>query len=654
MDSFRRSQFIVPFGVGAIHTLKGGITVITAGLDYWFTNNLQAELADISQPNFNEFRLTEDKRFIRRLGIDHLMQPPEYRVARRGQETTDLSNFFLPVPVFRFPNWHICPSCSTMMNVASGTSGRVKCASCESKMGVSQTRFIVACENGCVMDFPWREWVFRKNNIALSPLERNAKLKYIGGNSVNDITVKAYDSSNKEIAKRTLLGAFGSKAGPDGLKTNLSDRLLSGSDERYTCPGCQPWLTATKKNKCGADLQPTLISATNAYFSEIKTSIYIPTDEIAPKDSSLSELYDIIYKPGSISSKIDTLQSMDLDLDAEAIARSILKSHSKELENYTLHDITATIASDVRPAVTTTSTSSHSAENECETSTETDDETRYRYDEYQILSIGGSDRKDLKIREVDSTFKSADLKNKISKVMCIERLKETRALVGFSRIVSERPDSSASKESLLRLSEPQPNNHWLPATEVYGEGLFIQFSEEALNKWESLDAVLNSAKSLQKEYDKLDRKEKEVSPRFLLIHTFAHILMTQMVFDCGYSSASLRERLYVSTDDKTKMAGVLIYTAAGDSDGTLGGLIRLGRTDLLEPMILTALEKATWCSSDPVCAEAEFQGTDNCNKAACHNCAIISETSCEEFNRFLDRSLVVNNSNEKNIGFFKL
>lgn len=653
MESFRRSQFIVPFGVGAIHTLKGGITVITAGLDYWFTNNRSAELADISQSNFEEFRLKDDLRFIRRLRVDYLMQPPEYRILRKGQEANEISNVFLPVPVFRFPNWHICPSCSLMQHVGSGTPGRVKCSNkeCDSRSILNQTRFIVACENGCVMDFPWREWVFGKNTKDLSANEKSAKLEYKGGNSVNDISVKASDSSGKQIARRTLFGAFGSNQTGDGLRTKLSNNLIQGSKERFSCPGCQSWLKANKKNGCGRDLQPTLISASNAYFAQIKTSIFIPTYPPESMGKSLAELYDVIHKPG-IYGDVDMLSDM-LD-DVDSIARALKKKHSSSFNGYEVDEIMKVLDLDERPPEGANQSQESLPASDGVISPEGDVELRYRYDEYLVLTSEDRDLNQIKTRQVDSDFNSSDISSKISKVVCVDRLKETRAHVGFSRIVPEVSSDAQAQASMLRLIEPAPNNNWLPATEVYGEGLFIQFSEKHLEKWERRPEVSNWAKSLQTEYDKLDREPKSISPRFLMIHTFAHILMTQMVFDCGYSSASLRERLYVSADDEMKMSGVLIYTAAGDSDGTLGGLIRLGRKDLLEPIIISALEKATWCSSDPVCAEAEFQGTDNCNKAACHNCAIVSETSCEEFNRFLDRSLVTNNSNGKNIGYFNL
>ena len=644
----------MPFGVGAIHTLKGGVTVITAGLDYWFTRN-DALLADVSQPTFNEFKLKDDHRFIQRLGVDYLMQPPEYRKPRRGQDTTGLDNLLLSVPVFRFPNWHICPSCSTMQEVARGVKGRIRCRECDSGSSLSQTRFIVACKNGCIMDFPWREWVFGKDTPNLTATENDSRLEYTGGNSVNEITVKAFDTDNQKLKSRTLFGAFGLTPGAEEMRTNLSSHLIKDSVDRFTCPGCQSWLSAEPmRDGCGAELQPTLISASNAYFPQIKTSIYIPTDEIAPSNSSpsLSKLYDIIYTAGAISTTVNMLQTFGQN--PETIATTIYENHQDAVAGYEKQDIITVLDSDKKPTDNSSIETAQQTDDTSETLNETNLETRYRHEEYSVLSAGDNARKDLMIRELDDNFDSSDLKGKISKIMCIERLKETRALVGFTRIVSEKSDDAASQESLLRLNEPQLNNHWLPATEVHGEGLFIQFSEDALNEWENRDDVASWAHSLQKKYDELNRREKSISPRFLMIHTFAHILMTQMVFDCGYSSASLRERLYVSTDDETKMAGLLIYTAAGDSDGTLGGLIRLGRKELLEPIILTALEKATWCSSDPVCADAPFQGTDNCNKAACHNCAVISETSCEEFNRFLDRSLVVNNSNEKKIGFFKL
>jgi uncharacterized protein DUF1998 len=140
--------------------------------------------------------------------------------------------------------------------------------------------------------------------------------------------------------------------------------------------------------------------------------------------------------------------------------------------------------------------------------------------------------------------------------------------------------------------------------------------------------------------------------RYLLVHTFAHILINQLVFECGYSAASLRERLYVSADPAAPMAGLLVYTAAGDSEGTLGGLVRLGQPERLGPVVRRALSRASWCSADPVCSEhLGGQGSKLANLAACHACVLLPETSCETINQGLDRALVVGTPAARGRGF---
>ena len=155
-------------------------------------------------------------------------------------------------------------------------------------------------------------------------------------------------------------------------------------------------------------------------------------------------------------------------------------------------------------------------------------------------------------------------------------------------------------------------------------------------------------------------KERDLSSRLVLLHTFAHVLINALVFESGYGSASLRERLYVSDNPESPMAGVLIYTTSGDSDGSMGGLVRIGNPGRIENVIRSGIEGAQWCSSDPVCmeiGETTGQGPDSCNLSACHNCALIAETSCELFNKLLDRATIVGNtpvfSNSPLPGFFK-
>jgi hypothetical protein len=150
-------------------------------------------------------------------------------------------------------------------------------------------------------------------------------------------------------------------------------------------------------------------------------------------------------------------------------------------------------------------------------------------------------------------------------------------------------------------------------------------------------------------------REREMTSRFIMLHTFAHVIMNRLTFECGYSSAALRERIYVSGDPEAEMAGVLIYTADGDSEGTMGGLVRMGKPGNIEPVIRRALDQARWCSSDPVCMEmgrTTGQGPDSCNLAACHSCALVPETACEEFNRYLDRGLLIGDFEDQSTGYF--
>ncbi len=132
-------------------------------------------------------------------------------------------------------------------------------------------------------------------------------------------------------------------------------------------------------------------------------------------------------------------------------------------------------------------------------------------------------------------------------------------------------------------------------------------------------------------------------------------MIGQLRFDCGYGSASLRERIYCDEGESDEpMNGVLIYTASGDSEGTLGGLVRQGEPDRLNAIIDRAMRRARWCSSDPVCIESEGQGSDNANLAACHGCMLLPETSCEVGNRLLDRGLLVGTPEDRDMGFFAL
>jgi hypothetical protein len=139
------------------------------------------------------------------------------------------------------------------------------------------------------------------------------------------------------------------------------------------------------------------------------------------------------------------------------------------------------------------------------------------------------------------------------------------------------------------------------------------------------------------------------------MHTFAHLLIKRLCYNCGYGSSSLRERIYFSSDPETEMNGIMIYTSSGDSEGSLGGLVRQGKEKYLAKLIKDSIADAEWCSADPVCSEVgqnAGQGPDAVNGSACHNCCLVPETSCEEFNTILDRATISGTLDEQNLGYF--
>lgn len=284
--------------------------------------------------------------------------------------------------------------------------------------------------------------------------------------------------------------------------------------------------------------------------------------------------------------------------------------------------------------------------------TEEMSEDAYRLSEYNVLvKSSGSDTQHFHSENRPISLYNPILKNYFNSISLVHKLQETRAFVGFSR--SEPKEAPvAERKKMLRLG----NGNWLPAIQVQGEGIFFEFNQVALTEWARRPAVLNRLKILQEAYSAsrfASGGAGALRPEFVLIHSFAHLLINQLSFECGYGSSSIRERIYCEkTSADYGMYGVLIYTASGDSEGSLGGLVRQGMKGLIEDTIRDAVRNAAWCSSDPVCIQSLGQGPDSCNLAACHNCALLPETCCEYGNRFLDRGTIVGTLDDKSIGFF--
>ena len=283
----------------------------------------------------------------------------------------------------------------------------------------------------------------------------------------------------------------------------------------------------------------------------------------------------------------------------------------------------------------------------------------YRAAEFEALSgrasVTGTDYDDFK--RVGTDIKTYGIPF-VKSISLIEKIREVQVMLGFSRISPFSASMIADGESNSKfVSVKKAEDDWYPGYNVYGEGIFIEFDEDAINKWRSGNAALEKrVKMLQENYDKSfigSQHKRDISGKFLLLHTVSHLLIKQLSFECGYNVSSLKERIYCGeAADGKEMAGILIYTASGDSEGTLGGLVRQGKCDTFPHIYRKAIESAVICSNDPVCSLSNGQGRDSLNLAACYSCCLLPETCCEEFNVFLDRGVVAGTYGNKRLGFF--
>lgn len=564
-----------------------------------------------------------------------------------------------------------------------------------------QVRFVVACRGGHIQDFPWVEWLFQNPNPAWKPdgTSRWLRMRTSGSASLAGVVVTAEEPSPtgaKVIEKRTLAGVFDADFSPNSTKKTPLEMI------GVSCTGINPVLAIGSELRpatgCGEPLFALLRNASNLYFPKTVSSIFVPEIE----DGTLSQdLLDLLDDP-SVKELLReaAFQSDDGLISEKACRRAAtrfrpdLNIDPPKMEAAANKHLLATFLLEDRPARTyidqriknsidgqlTIEMLQHAVDSlewqidpsillapvlsklqpkasEKQGSAEESEETTYRRQEYAIFAKDvqiGVPKTDLDIRGIALDQYGDVVRDSLARVAVLPKLRETRAFAGFSRILPSG-QSAAGIEQRRLFSTRQPK--WLPATVVRGEGIFLEFSAERIADW-----IRQNKKFLDGRLELMRRQVlmaatrrgegvREVSAGFVMIHTFAHLLINQLIYDCGYGSSSLRERIY-SADEGDPMAGVLIYTAAGDSEGTMGGLVRMGLPDRLDDVISRALARARWCSADPVCIESNGQGPDNCNLAACHSCGLLPETSCEEQNRRLDRGLVVGTIEAPNSGFF--
>lgn len=612
-SQIRRAQLISPFGVGAMSVMVNGSSVITAGLDHWYESRDPGSL-------FLDEYLVPEWRLQERLHVSALRLPPDHRTPTSGQESTNVG---LTVPVLRFPRWCFCMYCKRLTRTKLSMSQPVRCVDAKHAQKkqpiMSQVPFVAICEGGHLSDFPFFEWVHRSTRPSCPGVMR---LTSQGGGSLAGQVVKC-DGCN---ASRSLEGITQSTQREGIGVTILSDRL--DKTEKYLCAGERPWV-ADPGRGCGLQIRGALRAAGNVYFPKVESSIYLPRT----KSHVRPELREMLRRP-------DVFPKLEVIKNFTSITAAVMRTQfAPELtQPFSDSELDEGLADLFGPA------DEHSEPTDVLSA-----EAAWRTPEYETLRGVLSD--------VDLTVKKVavpgSLDHLFGRVRRVDVLRETRVLRGFTR-VRDAPLKLSDGKAQMRRDPLSPSHDWLPATVVRGEGIYLEFEEERLVDWESRADVQRRTATMQA-HALASRfgTEEPLTARFVLIHTFAHLFMNELIFACGYSSASLRERLYVASG-KTPMSGLLIYTAAGDSEGTMGGLVRMAKPENLGPVLTAAFQKASWCSTDPVCMEVGElgQGPDSCNLAACHACALVPETSCETFNRYLDRALVCGTPDNPSLGYF--
>lgn len=609
LGELRPSQLIFTFGIGSLVDLPN-MSALVMGLDDWDTRYCK---------EIEEDRLVAAVQ--KRLGsqIAKLYLPP---IKLDGMDR-DPAAPAVGVPVVPFPRWLRCSLCDTLATVESGVfklsqdmyrpdkteyvhQGCLKSQGGKSPSAIS-VRFLLACREGHLTDFPWLDFV-HKGNVPCKPATLSLR-EFGASGDASDIVAKCHTCGTE----RRMADAF-------------------DPESAFKCHGHHPHLRLIER-ECKEPAKAILLGASNSWFPTALSALSIPR--------AVDKLSKIVEEQWAELKDTDDIDELRLLRKKQQKFQSLIPL------------FTAFSDEEIWAAIEAKKAGGGHGNLPAED---------LKLPEWEVFANpeSASENRDFKLKRVappkgfEAFFEDTVL---------VERIREVRALLGFTRIESNADFAEASvlKDGrLTKLCRESPT--WLPASEVRGEGIFLRISEEAIFAWQDKPEV----QQLQHEFfdaHKAWRKLRNLDPvqdnfpgiRLVLLHSLAHALMRQIVLDCGYTAASVRERLYSRQpgEDGGPMAGILLYTAAPDSEGTLGGLVELGDPLTLGRHIQQALESMRLCASDPLCAEHRPDALGRgIHGACCHACQFAPETSCERGNRYLDRSVLVNTFSARGTAFF--
>jgi len=599
VGSVRPSQLLYTFGIGSLIDLPS-FSVVVGGLDDW-------------DPNYQQ-RLTEERLLAAVRALPGMHKVAELREPPWLPEERDA---FAPcalvgVPVSPFPRWLRCSACRLLAPIESGLftletwpyrpdRARYAHKGCNIAQGrppsALPARFVTACSRGHLDEFPWMSFVHADGPCSGKPILEAVDTGL--GTRSTDVLAKCRTCGTK----RSVAQAFG-----DG-----SEKVLP------RCRGRHPQLRRFDAAGCTEQATAMLVGASNAWFPVSLRVLSIPpagdTIEqlVAAAWSDLERIpsievltYALGEKPILSSLRLHPVAEVWAAIEAMRMDRATDGDAARDVESPEWHVFTHPETAPSGPDFTLTASSP---------------------------PVGWEHRFKPSVR--------------------VDRLREVTAMVGFTRLDAPDPE----RLLLAPMASEQPT--WVPASQTRGEGVFLRLDEDAVQAWEDRAAGTPRLEALRRSHQgwRSRRGLPEAGgwpgERYVLLHSLAHGLINELALECGYPAASIRERIYSRERGLVgdPMAGILLYTAAPDSEGTLGGLIAAGDPARLGLMVSRIADRGA-CASDPMCAEHVPSTEDHSlHGAACHACMFIPETSCERGNRYLDRTTLAATMADLTLGF---
>lgn len=628
----RGTTLLYTYGPGAIMDMPH-FTVMPMGLDDWERIwKRRPRIPTVTAP-----RLLENVQLMLGPNVTELRpfpwQPNPDGNARQGDD--------LGVPARIFPQWLRCTGCNLLAPVSTFANGytnknssrpdraefvhrncpKIKNAPCVS------ARYLLICENGHMDEFPYDWWVHQGGRC---PNAEHPQLCMV-------------ESSQNAVGARIICKS---------CSATRSMREAQGSENRVKLPQCRgrmPHLNAFAPNGCDKMPRLMLIGASNLWFPVVQSIVDMP--RLNKMDDTMDRYHELLAACNGSQDLLNMATTNDNTLQVVAFMVRSGTNTAPALRNMTELEIRSLILT---------------AQNMHEPTAEERRQAKAAWEPVDLLVpeweyLNRDDFKDGRMSDEQSGLSMRKqqvtpvLQNMgVQRLLAVDRLRKVNALIGFTRVDDfDRANDPGSR--LVRLNRESDIN-WVPTTEDFGEGVFIQFDEGRMAEWQEhiLGTPLWKAyveAHRRNFYNRSSETSRDVNPdtrlprpRYWLLHTLSHALIKRMALSSGYGMASLTERLYAwdAKDERPASAGILISTTASDSDGTLGGLVALSEPETFEQIMKDALREMRRCSSDPICAQRVPQDPEDfLHGASCHCCCMLSETSCERANRFLDRRFIV-------------